>query len=118
MLHRETRYRQTNPVNKRQPRRSTPQHSKSMSQHTDLQRPHEVLSNLSTLHIDISHSAYIYTYRGAGDTEENKMSEPHCISTNIPSTYNIVPCTVVRVTKMTGSGSDDWIYLHLGLEFS
>jgi hypothetical protein len=24
--------------------------------------------------------------------------------------YNVVTCRVVRVTKIRGSGSDDWIY--------
>jgi hypothetical protein len=28
--------------------------------------------------------------------------------------YNIVTCTGVRVTIMTGSSSDDWIYLQFG----
>jgi hypothetical protein len=33
-------------------------------------------------------------------------------------THNIVRCRVVRVTKMTGSTSDDWIYEHFGYNLS
>jgi hypothetical protein len=32
--------------------------------------------------------------------------------------YNIVTCTVVRVTKITGSSSDVWIYWHFGYTLS
>jgi hypothetical protein len=31
---------------------------------------------------------------------------------------NNVTCRVVRVTKITGSSSDDWIYYHLGYSLS
>jgi hypothetical protein len=107
-LYRKTSCRKTNPVRKKQSGRSTPQHSKSISQHRDLQRPHEVLSNLTKLHIEIFSSACIYSYKRDGHTEENKkISEPHCSSTNMPTTYNIVTCKVVCATKMTGSSSDD-----------
>jgi hypothetical protein len=33
-------------------------------------------------------------------------------------THNIVTCRRVRVTIMTGSSSDDWIYWYIGYNFS
>jgi hypothetical protein len=36
----------------------------------------------------------------------------------ITEVINIVTCRVVRMTIMTGSSSDDWIYWHFGYKFS
>jgi hypothetical protein len=34
-----------------------------------------------------------------------------------PTDLNIVTCKWVRVTKIKGSRSDDWIYWHFGYKF-
>jgi hypothetical protein len=45
------------------------------------------------------------------------ISNP-CILLFILSCIRIVTCRRVRVTIMTGSNSDDWIYWHFGYKFS
>jgi hypothetical protein len=60
------------------------------------------------------------TFSKALDINNSKYSE----KTFIPrlcikqDKINIGTCRLVRVTKITGSGSDDWNYCHLGYKFS
>jgi hypothetical protein len=65
------------------------------------------------------------------NTMDKMYSYNHCYAKNagknapilwdFPCVYvctDIVTCTVVRMTKMMGSSSDDWIYWHFGYNLS
>jgi hypothetical protein len=46
------------------------------------------------------------------------MKRKIIIVLQLMATYNIVTCKAIRVKKITGSSSDDWIYQHFSYTLS